>query len=109
MAYDAELAERIRDQLAGIPGVREKKMFGGLAFMINDKMAVCAVTQGDLMLLVDPRRVDRLLGDGVQRATMKGRELRTGWIVVDADLVSTPDRLTPWLGHALTHNRRSAD
>ena len=60
MAYDTELAERIRELLAGRPGVTEQKMFGGLAFLIGGNMAVAASGQGGVMLRVDPARSEEI-------------------------------------------------
>ena len=54
MAYDEDLAARVRDAVAGEPGLTEKRMFGGLAFLVHRHMAVAASGQGGLLLRVDP-------------------------------------------------------
>ena len=61
MAYDRELADRIREALAGVTQVREVRMFGGLSFMVNGKIAVTANAGGQLMVRCDPDRIEALL------------------------------------------------
>lgn len=83
MAYDEELAQRLREVLAGRDGITEKRMFGGLAFLLHGTMAVCAGSGGALMVRIDPARADTLLArDGVERMVMRGRPLK-GWLLVD--------------------------
>jgi TfoX N-terminal domain len=83
MAYDEELADRIRSLIEGEPGLSEKKMFGGLAFLINGNMAVAASGQGGIMLRVDPTRTEALLDEPrVRRVVMRGREM-DGWLRID--------------------------
>ena len=83
MAYDEELAQRLREALAGRDGITEKRMFGGLAFLLHGAMAVCAGSGGALMVRIDPARADTLLArDGVERMVMRGRPLK-GWLLVD--------------------------
>lgn len=97
MAYDEELAERIRDLLQGAPGLSEKRMFGGLAFLVNGNMAVAASGQGGLLLRVDPAESDSLVdGRQVTRMVMRGREM-DGWLRIDSDLVGTADELRRWV------------
>ena len=67
MAYDEDLAERIRAELAGERGVTEKKMFGGLAFLIGGNMAVAASGQGGLLVRVDPDKSEKLMASGKAR------------------------------------------
>ena len=83
MAYDEELADRIRAEVAGERGVTEMKMFGGLAFLIGGHMAVAASGQGGLMLRCDPDDTDALLGEpGAQQFVMRGKGMR-GWLRVE--------------------------
>lgn len=97
MAYDERLAARIRDVTDGEPGVTEKRMFGGLAFLVDGRMAVAAGSEGALMLRVDPAESEALLGPPhVQRMVMRGREL-AGWLTVDAEAVGTEDDLRRWV------------
>jgi TfoX N-terminal domain len=96
MAYDEDLAHRIRELLSG-QQFTEKAMFGGLAFMVAGNMAVCASGQGGLMVRVSPEQTAELLGRAhVQPMVMAGRETR-GWIrVTDAGL-TTKRQLASWV------------
>ena len=97
MAYDEELAERIRQAVDGEPGVTEKRMFGGLAFMVGGNMAVAASSQGDLMLRCDPADAEELVAQAhVRRMQMRGREM-DGWLRVDPGAVATADDLARWV------------
>lgn len=105
MAYDEELAARVRDVVAGEPGLSEKRMFGGLAFLVNGNMAVSASSQGGLLLRVDPGRTDALVdGRRVRRFEMRGRE-RDGWLRVDGQAVATDDELRRWVDLGLGYAR----
>jgi TfoX N-terminal domain len=89
VAYDEELAERVRDQLAGLPGVTEKRMFGGLAFLVGGAMAV-SVGSGGLLVRRDPAGgADEL--PGARPAVMGSRQMR-GWLAVDAG-AAIPDEV----------------
>jgi TfoX/Sxy family transcriptional regulator of competence genes len=97
VAYDEDLADRIRELLAGEPVLTEKKMFGGLAFLIDGNMAIAASGQGGLLVRADPERSDALLaGKGVSLMEMRGRQLR-GWLRVDDDAVRTKRGLKKWV------------
>ncbi|MGH3084590.1 MAG: TfoX/Sxy family protein [Gaiellaceae bacterium] len=97
MAYDEELADRIRDFLAAEPELREQKMFGGLAFLIGGNMAVAASGQGGLLVRVDPAESDALVESTPARLMeMRGREMR-GWLRVDEDQVRTKKELATWV------------
>ncbi len=101
MAYDEELAERVRATLAGTPGLSEKRMFGGLAFLLNGHMAVAASGQGGLLLRCDPDRTDELVDPPhVGRFVMRGREM-DGWLRVDAAAVADDERLREWVAHGV--------
>ena len=78
MAYDEELADRIRAEVAGERGVTEMKMFGGLAFLIGGHMAVAASGQGGLMLRCDPDDTDALLGEPGAQAVRDARQGHAG-------------------------------
>ena len=85
MAYDEDLANRIRELLAGEPDVTEKTMFGGLAFLVGGNMAVAASGQGGLMVRVDPEATDALVAKPHARPfEMRGRAMR-GWLRVDPE------------------------
>lgn len=97
MAYDLEMAERIRELLTPMGGVEEKAMFGGLAFLINGHMSVAASSQGGLLVRVAPHDTDKLLErPHVSPMVMRGREAR-GWLRVDADALKTKRQLQRWV------------
>jgi TfoX/Sxy family transcriptional regulator of competence genes len=96
VAYDEELAARIRELLVDENAVVEKKMFGGLAFLLEGNMAVAASGEGGLLVRVDPERSERLLGDGVEPMEMRGRSM-LGWLRVDSDVVRTKAQLRKWV------------
>ncbi|VEG55376.1 TfoX N-terminal domain-containing protein [Mycolicibacterium aurum] len=97
MAYDTELADRIRELLSTERGVEEKTMFGGLAFLINGNMSVAVSSKGGLMVRVPPEDTARLLDrDHVEPMIMSGRETR-GWLRVQAEGLRTRRQLSPWV------------
>jgi hypothetical protein len=97
MAYDAALAAEIRERLAGITGVYEQRMFGGLAFLVGGHMAVSASGQGGLLLRVDPAATEKLTDPpNVTRFVMRGREL-DGWLRVQPEAVADPEELARWV------------
>jgi hypothetical protein len=105
MAYDEDLANRIRELLADEVGVIEKRMFGGLAFLIGGNMAVAASGQGGLLVRVDPRETDALAaGPHAAPMVMRGREMQ-GWLRVDADGVRTRRALEPWVRRGVAYAR----
>ena len=102
MAYDKNLAERIRELLVGESDVTEKKMFGGLAFLIGGNMAVAASGQGGVMVRVDPAKSDRLVATTNARLVeMRGRAMQ-GWLRVDPDDVRTKRQLAKWVSLGTT-------
>jgi hypothetical protein len=103
MAYDTELADRIRELVAVEKGVDEKRMFGGLAFLINGNMSVAASGRGGLMVRVPPDETETLLGrDHVEPMVMAGRETR-GWLRVSPDGVKTKRQLQSWVGRGVDY------
>jgi TfoX/Sxy family transcriptional regulator of competence genes len=97
MAYDEELAGRIRQLIGSDPVLTEKKMFGGLAFLIRGNMAIAASSEGGAMVRVDPAQSDALVA--ATKATpmnMRGREM-PGWLRVSSDDLRTDDQLAPWV------------
>ena len=97
MAYDEELAERIREHLDGAPEVSEKKMFGGLAFLIGGSMAFAASGQGDALVRVDPEESDHLVDTtNAEVAVMQGRPM-TGWLRVALEDLATEAQLARWV------------
>ncbi|HWD64421.1 MAG TPA: TfoX/Sxy family protein [Solirubrobacteraceae bacterium] len=105
MAYDEDLANRIRELLADEPGVVEQKMFGGLAFLIGGHMSVSASSQGGLLLRVDPGQTDALLTDPhAQAFVMRGRAM-DGWLRIDPEGVETQSQLDKWVSHGVSYAR----
>ncbi len=105
MAYDEELAERIRDIMVGEVGLTEKRMFGGLAFLIDGHMALAAADKDGLLLRVDPARTDEFVAPPhVGRFVMRGREM-DGWLRVDAAAMDTDERLARWVGLGVDYVR----
>jgi hypothetical protein len=103
MAYDFELADRIRELVACERGVEEKKMFGGLAFLINGNMAVAVSSKGGLMVRVTPDETEQLLTrDHVEPMVMAGREAR-GWLRVHRDGVKTKRQLSTWVARGVDY------
>lgn len=96
MAYDKDLANRLREQLAGEKTV-EKAMFGGLAFLINGNMAISASGNGGLLVRSDPNDPTGLHNEvGVEAAIMRGRVM-SGWLRVSDDAVESDEALARWV------------
>jgi hypothetical protein len=105
MAFDPDLADRLRSALADEPGVTEKGMFGGLAFLLNGNMAVSASSRGGLLVRVDPAATEALVSrPHVGRFEMRGREM-DGWLRVDAEALDTDDALRSWVDHGVSYAR----
>ena len=97
MAYDEVLADRVRELISGERGVAEKRMFGGLAFLIDGNMSVCVSGQGGLMVRVPRDDTEKLLArEHVESMVMAGRETR-GWLRVCPDGVKTKRQLKSWV------------
>lgn len=97
MAYDEELADRLRELVAGESGLTEKKMFGGLAFLIGGNMAVAASGQGGVLVRVDPEQSDKLVAKTNARLMeMRGRSMQ-GWLRVPPEDVRTKRQLAKWV------------
>jgi TfoX/Sxy family transcriptional regulator of competence genes len=105
MAYDEELADRLRDLLAGERGLTEKKMFGGLAFLIGGNMAIAASGQGGALVRVDPAESDKLVAStGASLMEMRGRSMQ-GWLRVDSEHLRTKAQLVKWVKLGVTYAR----
>ena len=97
VAYDEVLAERVREVLAGRAGVSEKRMFGGLAFLLEGRMAVAAGSGGGLLLRCDPADLEEhSTKDGVEPFVMRGKPMR-GWLYVSPQAVTDDDALARWV------------
>jgi TfoX/Sxy family transcriptional regulator of competence genes len=103
MAYDEELAARIRDLIDG--EATEKKMFGGLAFLIGGNMAIAASGKGGILVRVDPAESDALVAKTkAEVAVMRGRPM-AGWLRVDTEHVGTKRELAPWVERGMAYAR----
>lgn len=97
MAYDEELADRIRELIGDEPGLTEQRMFGGRAFLVGGNMAVGASGQGGILVRADPAQSDTLTETTSARVMeMRGRPM-SGWLRVDAEDVRTRDELARWV------------
>ena len=105
MAYDEELAARVRRLVEDVPDVSEKRMFGGLAFLVHGHLAVAASREGGLLIRVDPAESDALVEEpGASRMVMRGREM-DGWLRVDDEGVRTKRQLEPWVKRGVAYAR----
>ena len=105
MAYDKALAERIRRLVATEPNVTEKKMFGGLSFLVGGNMAVAASGQGGLLVRVDPAETDQLLASTPATLMEMGGRSMTGWLRVASEHVQADDALGEWVGRRISYAR----
>jgi TfoX/Sxy family transcriptional regulator of competence genes len=105
VAYDEELADRIRELIGGESDLTEQKMFGGLAFLIGGNMAVAASGQGGVLVRVDPAQSDTLVETTNARLMeMRGRRMQ-GWLRVDAADLRTKRQLAKWVELGATYAR----
>ena len=105
MAYDEELADRIRELIGREPDLTEQKMFGGLAFLIGGNMAVAASGQGGILVRVDPEQSDTLVETTNARLMeMRGRQMQ-GWLRVGAEDVRTKPELGEWVERGTSYAR----
>jgi TfoX/Sxy family transcriptional regulator of competence genes len=105
MAYNEELAERIRALIGDEPAVTEQRMFGGLAFLIDGNMAIAASGQGGILVRADPEESEALVAASTARPMeMRGREMR-GWLRVEAEDVGTDAELAKWVDVGSTFAR----
>jgi len=105
MAYNEKLADRTREIISLTQkNVEEKKMFGGLCFMVNDKMCV-GVEQERLMVRLDPAKYDEVIEkEGCKPMDFTGKVMK-GYVFVDADTLKTKKQLAYWVGLALEYNK----
>lgn len=107
MAYDEELAFRIRARLGTVDGISDKKMFGGLAFLLNGHLLVAASSKGNLMVRFDPDRADELLArDHVIPMEMGGGRKPKGWLRVEEPGYDTEEQLGAWIDEAFAYVQR---
>ena len=105
MAYDEDLADRIRELVAGEQRLTEQKMFGGLAFLIGGNMAVAASGQGGILVRVDPEASGKLVSTTkAEPMVMRGRSM-DGWLRVDGKDVREKRQLAAWVKRGVTYAR----
>ena len=105
MAYDEDLANRVRELVAGEHGLVEKRMFGGLAFLIDGNMSVSVSGQGGLLLRVDPVETESLLAKPhAEPFVMRGRPM-DGWLRVETEGLQTQPELERWVAVGVSYAR----
>ena len=105
VAYDEELAERIRDVLQSEPELSEQTMFGGLAFLLGGNMAVCASREGGILVRVDPAEREHLLATTAAFPMVMGGRTMKGFLRVEADDLRTEEQLAAWVGRGRSYAR----
>ncbi|MEM7124680.1 MAG: TfoX/Sxy family protein [Chloroflexota bacterium] len=106
MAYSEALAEKVRKALADIEQVEEKKMFGGLAFLVNEKMCINAGADRLMFRIDSDHSEDVLAKDGCEAVVMKGRVYR-GYFNVNEDILGSEEEFNYWVGLALEFNKKA--
>jgi TfoX/Sxy family transcriptional regulator of competence genes len=102
---DEKLADRVREHLLGEVGLSERRMFGGLGFMVNGNLAVSASSQGGLLLRVDPAQTEDLIADPLAEPfVMRGREMK-GWLRIDVDATVSEEVLERWVSLGIAYAR----
>jgi hypothetical protein len=105
VAYDENLADRIRELLSDEPGLSEQKMFGGLAFLVRGNMAIAASGQGGILARVDPAESEALVSATAARPMeMRGREM-TGWLRVGGEHLRPKKELATWVERGVSYAR----
>jgi TfoX/Sxy family transcriptional regulator of competence genes len=105
VAYDEDLADRIRSIIGADPDVTQKKMFGGLAFLVGGNMAIAASAEGGAMVRVDPQDGDSLIASTPATiVVMRGREM-PGWLRIESDHLTADGDLAEWVGRGTSYAR----
>lgn len=105
MAYDEKLTARIREALADVTPVEEKKMFSGVCFMVNDKMCVCSTKEG-MLCRIGAANMDDALGKGGTEMIMRGRAMKD-YTIVAHENIRTKKELSHWIELALSFNKEA--
>ncbi len=106
MAYDEQLAERIRNKFADLTPVEEKNMMGGLVFMYHDKMCV-GIFRGELMCRIDPELQDELVEENGCKSMVFNNRVMKGYILLEESAIRTQKQFNYWIGLALEFNPRA--
>jgi len=105
MAYDEGVADRVRGLLGDEAGLAEKKMFGGIAFLINGNMA-CGVNKNALIVRIEPAAQDKAMAEtGVREFDLSGARPTKGWIMVDPAGYAKAAQLKRWVGRGVEFAR----
>ena len=108
MPYDEDLAQRVRELIGAEDDLEEKRMFGGIGFMLGGNLAVAASGQGGLLIRVDPQSAPALLTEpGAGPMQMRGREVE-GWLRVDREALEKSDALEAWVERGVDRARSLA-
>jgi TfoX/Sxy family transcriptional regulator of competence genes len=105
MAYDEELANRLRELLADEDGITEKRMFGGLAFLLHGNMSVSASRNGGLLVRVEPSETEKLIQRAHVARMEMGKRTMDGWITVAPEGVKTKRQLEGWVRRGVGYAR----
>ena len=105
MAYDTELADRIRYLIGTGPDIIEKKMFGGLAFLVGGNMAISASGKGGALIRVDPADSGALIAEGKATVAVMGGRAMQGWLRVSSADLEADEQLTSWVSRAVAYAR----
>jgi TfoX/Sxy family transcriptional regulator of competence genes len=105
VAYDEELADRIRELVAVEPDLTEKRMFGGLAFLVGGNMAVAASGQGGVLVRVDPAQSDALVATTKARVAIMRDRPMPGWLRIDEEHLGTKRQLAKWVDLGIAYAR----
>jgi hypothetical protein len=97
VAYDEELADRVREVISVRAGVSEKKMFGSLCFLVGGNLAVCARKGGELLVRLDPKDAEQAIAEDGVRAAEMGSRLMKGWVFVSPERISDDGGLSEWV------------
>ena len=104
MSYDEKLADRIREKMAEVPGVEEKHMFGGIAFMVNNKMCV-GIIKDEMMCRIDPAIHDECVEKEGCRTMDFNKKPMKGFVMIDHFGMQTPEAFESWISFALEYNK----
>jgi TfoX/Sxy family transcriptional regulator of competence genes len=105
MSYDTELADRMRLLIGSAPGITEKKMFGGLAFLIAGNMAISASGQGGALVRVGPAESDALVATAKATVAIMGGRTMRGWLRVSAEALEDDEQLADWVRRGVEYAR----
>jgi len=103
MAYDPELADRIRDLVGATPGIRERKMFGGLVFLVDGNIAASAYKDGGLMIRSSAEDWEAFCSDDGARPMLRKGAPVSGWVLVESQAVQSQSSLAEWVERGLAH------